>query len=157
MYCSTLGVYLNKIDKKMGYNLIPRNKKIESMSIGAFSWPVMLQDTGMGHILGYGKGVSPGTYIYSPRGKGGSPVSNDGFKVSSFEAKAMANCAWGYITVKKFINSEYEKMDEEDVKTKKTYTFEGIKMYEQPVGDSFLEQLDKFAVFAESSGGFSIW
>jgi hypothetical protein len=70
----------------MGYDLIPINKEVESISIGAFSWPMYLQETGMGYVLGYGAGLRPGSYVYQDNNNG-SPASNDGFKVSVNRSK----------------------------------------------------------------------
>jgi len=144
----------------MGYNLTARNKKIADFEIGAFSWPIMLQDTGMGYVLGYGANVEPASYVYQ-NGNNGSPVSNDGYKVTSFEAKAMAAVAQGYISVKRFINKQYEEMSEEKkehFKSAKYFGDEGIvkKLYEQPTSEDFLLKLEKFAEFSEKSGGFTI-
>ena len=41
--------------KIMGYTLVPRNKKVDDIDIGAFSWPIVLQETGAGYLLGYGR------------------------------------------------------------------------------------------------------
>lgn len=84
----------------MGYYLKPRNKKVEPIRIGAFSWPIILQITGAGYIIGYGKGKGPASYVYQTGGIG-SPVSNDGYSISAFESKAMARAAWGFASVKR--------------------------------------------------------
>lgn len=144
----------------MSYDLIARNKKISSIGIGAFSWPIMLQDTGMGYVLGYGANVEPASYVYQG-GNNGSPSSNDGYKVTSFEAKAMAKVARGYISVKRFINKQYEDMDEKKREFYKSSLYHGEngivkKMFEQPVSEEFLQKLDVFAEFAEQSNGFKI-
>lgn len=144
----------------MSYDLKPRNKNIEEISINAFIWPIMLQKTGMGYLLGYGSDIEPSRFIYLPRKKT-SPVSNDGFKVSSFEAKAMAQISRGYISVKKLINSKYESMTEIEKKETLSAKYYGEKgliqnLYEHPVDESFLKYLEKFADFAEKSQGFEI-
>ena len=87
----------------MGYDLRPKNKNVEEMRINAFVWPFILQDTGMGYVLGYGAGMRPGTYVYL-NGNNGSPASNDGYKVTATEAKTMAKIARGYLSVKAFVN-----------------------------------------------------
>lgn len=135
----------------MSYDLKPRNKNIEELRIGAFTWPIILQDTGMGYILGYGKNITPGSYIYQ-QGNNGSPVSNDGYKVSSFEAKAMAKIARGYISVKKFINKQYDEMQSNTREQYMNYK----DLYEQPISIDFLNIIENFADFAEKSGGFEI-
>lgn len=143
----------------MGYDLISKNKKakIQEMKYGIFSWPMILQETGMGYILGYGLGMRPGSYVYQPRGKGGSPVSNDGFLVSATEAKAMARCARGFISVKRFINKEWEELSPEDLASRVSCRNEdGTFLYKQKYHEDVLTKLEKFAEFAEQSGGFRI-
>lgn len=144
----------------MSYDLIPVNKKVEGISIGAFSWPIMLQETGMGYVLGYGDATKPGSYVYSS-GKKGSPASNDGYKVSAFEAKAMAAVARGYVSVQRFIAKEHEQATDEQKVSFKTALFPGDdgtvrKLYKQPVHEDVLKRIEKFADFAENSKGFSI-
>ena len=144
----------------MSYDLKPRNKNIEEISINAFRWPIILQETGMGYLLGYGRDIQPSKYIYLPRKKA-SPVSNDGFKVSSFEAKAMAQITRGYISVKKLINKQYESMTEiekNEILSAKYYGEKGLvqNLYEHPVDESFIKSLEIFADFAEKSQGFEI-
>lgn len=135
----------------MSYDLTPKKKDVEELRIGAFTWPIMLQETGMGYILGYGKNITPGSYVYQ-QGNYGSPVSNDGYKVTAFEAKAMAKAARGYISVKKFINNQYDEISKE-----KRNQYESYKdLYIQPTGVDFLNAIEEFADFAEKSGGFTI-
>lgn len=141
---------------QMGYTLQPRNKKVEALDFGIFSWPILLEETGIGYIIGYGKGRRPATNVYQG-GNNGSPVTNDGYKVSAFEAKAMGMMARGYLSVKRFVNKEWETLDERDKAFCKTQTVsDGKLLYVQEVGEGILEKLEKFAEFAEKSQGFSI-
>lgn len=140
----------------MGYDLIPVNKKVDELSIGAFSWPVMLQDSGMGYVLGYGAGRSPGSYVYKSGGNG-SPSSNDGYKVSKAEAKMMAVVARGYVSVKRFINKEWAEIPEEQKNREKDFRVpNGNLIYQQETSEQFLEKMELFADFAEKSDGFKI-
>ena len=74
----------------------------------------------------------------------------------------MAKMARGFISVKRFINSRYDKMSEVDKEMHKTYKSynpdDGTskKLYEQPISEEYLLKLEKFADFAEKCGGFSI-
>jgi hypothetical protein len=143
----------------MSYDLIPRNKKVSEITFGASLWPIMLQETGMGYVLGYGAGRTPTTYVYKPQKKGGSPASNDGYKVSSTQAKAMAMVARGFISVKEYINKEWLELSEEkrEVEKKFTDSWSGNRpIYLPETGQHFLDQLNKFADFAEKSEGFRI-
>lgn len=140
----------------MGYDLMPRNKKIESITIGAFSWPIILQETGCGYLIGYGCGRLPATYVYQD-GREGSPVSNDGYKVSAVDARAMHDMCMGYISVKTFINKEWEALDEEERKRQEeAKSYNGTSLYQPATGQKFLDTIEKFAKFAKESKGFSI-
>lgn len=143
----------------MGYDLIARKKtaKITEHSIGMFSWPMFLQETGMGYILEYGKSITISQYVYTPAKNGGSPVSNDGYPVSSFQAKAMAAVARGFIKTSRFINKEWESIPEEEAQRMREYkSHDGTTLYHQAWHEDRLKQLEKFAEFAEQSGGFTI-
>lgn len=143
----------------MGYSLLPKKKGIESIDIGVFSWPMFLQETGAGFVIGYGQGMEPGSYVYQSNNIG-SPVSNDGYTVTAFEAKAMAKCIRGYVTVSAFINQELESLypDEKERESMKNFVNPATKtkLYNVPFGQKRLEELDKIADFMEKSGGFSI-
>ena len=134
----------------MGYDLKPKNKKLESLAVGAFTWPIFLQETGMGYVLGYGAGMKSGSYVYQ-NGNNGSPVSNDGYKVSSSQAKMMAAVARGYVSVQRFVNKEWEALSEEDLKYWEASHYCRKKMHED-----HLKFLEKFADWAEQSRGFTI-
>lgn len=135
----------------MGYNLTPRNKKIERVSVGSFSWPIILEETGAGYVLGYGKGLVPASYVYQD-GNNGSPVSNDGYIVNAFEAKAIAKCMNGYISVQKFVNEQYEKYSDQEKDNMKKHSF-----YRKEVSKDFLDKIRKIADFIDKSGGFRIY
>lgn len=139
----------------MSYDLHARNKNIESIRFGVFSWPIMLQDTGMGYILNYGAGKDPASYVYG-KGNNGSPASNDGYRVTSEQAKAMATVARGYVFVKSFINKEWDKIPEPQRQQDIDFAFDGRKIHLPPVNQEFLDSLLKFAEFAEKSHGFII-
>lgn len=139
----------------MGYTLKAKNKKVKSIDYGAFIWPIMLQDTGMGYVLGYGAGRSPASYVYQ-NGNIGSPSSNDGYRVTATEAKMMAKVARGYISVKRFINKEWAELPEERRKVDMEAKYDGRPLYNLETAEHFLTRLEKFADFAEKSGGFQI-
>ena len=140
----------------MGYDLRPRNKKIDEFSIGAFSWPIILQETGMGYVLGYGKSMCPGQYVYQS-GNNGSPASNDGYKVTSDQAKCMAKIARGFLSVQLFVNEEWDKLNEEERIAHEETKFDGKCIY-RPAwrNKQVLDKIEQFAEFAEKSQGFTI-
>lgn len=139
----------------MGYDLTAKNKDVADIRIGAFSWPIILQETGAGYILGYGASKCPAQYVYHPRGNA-SPASNDGFRVTSSEAKMMAKIVRGFISVKKYVNNEWDEMDEMDRK-RDEWTNDRLNIYVKYTGDNFMDICEKFADFAEKSGGFRIF
>lgn len=134
----------------MGYDLKPKNKKIESLPVGGFSWPMFLQETGMGYVLGYGAGMRAGSYVYQ-NGNNGSPSSNDGYKVTSMEAKMMAVIARGFVSVQRFVNKEWEEVPKAELPN-----YEASPYYRKKMHEDHLEFLEKFADWAEQSGGFTI-
>jgi hypothetical protein len=140
----------------MGFDLNPKNKELDSLTVGGLSWPLFLQETGMGYVLGYGTGFKPGTYVYNNKNNG-SPVSNDGYKVTSTEAKMMAKVARGYVSVQRYVNKEWEELTEEQVKecelSNERHSF---KIYRPKMHEDHLKWLEKFADWAEKSKGFSI-
>lgn len=110
----------------------------------------------MGYVLGYGAGFKPGSYVYQ-NNNNGSPVSNDGYKVSSWEAKMMARVARGYVSVQRFVNEEWEQLSEETVKEyEQANERHSFKVYRAKMHEDHLIWLEKFAEFAEKSKGFKI-
>lgn len=139
----------------MGYDLIPIKKSVEEITMGTLTWPLILQETGMGYVLGYGTAMKPCTYVYN-QGNDGSPVSNDGFKVTSAEAKAMAMVARGFVSVQRYVNKEWEAIPESDVETYKNSSTGFGPTYRGTWHEDRLKQIERFAEFAEKSGGFKI-
>lgn len=136
----------------MGYNLIPKNKEAGSPSGMIFSWPLILNMTGACYIFGYGENtINPGFYVYDGNRGPGSPVSNDGFKVSCTEAKMMAKIFRGYVQVKRSILKDWNKLTEEQQRFKLSLTTTS-----EPPGEVFLDQIESLADFCEKSKGFRI-
>ena len=141
----------------MGFDLNPKNKNIDSLSIVAFSWPIILQETGAGYVLGYGIGLKPGTYVYN-NGNNGSPVSNDGYKVTAKEAKMIAQVMRGFVTVQRFVNNEFEALSPEEKKALEDSEKNNIykSYYRMRWHEDRMKQIELIADFAEKSGGFTI-
>lgn len=138
----------------MGFSLRARNKEVGEFTIGAFVWPILLQETGAGYILGYGAGRTPASYVYQT-GNNGSPSSNDGYKVTSEESKMIARVVKGFLSVQRFVNSEWENTNEIQ-KNHMDDTVGGRYIYRRPWNEQSLEQFERFAEFAEKSKGFTI-
>jgi hypothetical protein len=141
----------------MGYDLMPFNKELKSFSPGIFTWPIMLKDTGMGYILGYGEGRIPGTYVYID-GNNGSPTSNDGYKVSATEAKMMAKVGRGYLIVQRHVNKQWDEIDPEirRIEENAKSLDDGKPLYRKYVHEDYLKKIEAFCDFAEKSKGFKI-
>jgi hypothetical protein len=141
----------------MPYDLKPKNQKIKSISVGAFAWPIFLQETGAGYVLGYGTGLKPGSYVYN-NGNNGSPVSNDGYKVSAKEAKMLAHVLRGFVTVQRFVNNEFEALSTEERKwiedSEKNVNLKSY--YRARWHEDRMKEIETIADFAENSGGFTI-
>lgn len=141
----------------MSFDLIARNKKCKPISFGLIGWMVMLEETGMGYVVGYGKGLCPGTNVYRGNENTGSPMSNDDYYVSADQARAMAMVAKGFASVQRFVNKEWESYPEDQRERMKEATLpSGAPMYRTIWHEDRIKLLDKFADFAERSQGFII-
>lgn len=140
----------------MGYDLKSRWKNNEGLYIGAFIWSWMLSE-GVGLILGSMDGRSPGTYTFIPR-NGLDPHSNEGFRVTADEARAMSKAARALVSGYKFIEKQWNELTDEqrerDYKHNETST---VFKYKTPIRNDFLQKAIEFADWAEKSGGFEIW
>ncbi len=140
----------------MSYDLHASKKDVQSIRVGAFSWPMYLQESGAGYVVGYGAGLRPATYVYQS-GKKGSPVSNDGYYVTSKEAKIMAVVIDGYLSVQKFMRLEFDALPEEKVKEmEEANTKFSWKTYNLPIATKHLDKLEEISKFMKESGGFRI-
>jgi len=143
----------------MSIDLIPKKRNIDSFRISGIGWPMLLNKTRMGYVIGYGCGVEPLECSYTPQANHGSPISNDGYVVTNLEAKAMSLVLDGYMKEQKFLQTEWNKM----TINKRLYkehckNCRGEPLYNQPVKweeDTF-NFLEELSVFMYNSGGFKI-
>lgn len=138
----------------MGYDLYPSNKELEKFYFGAFSWSWLLEKIGL--IIGTGAGVSPSSYSYLPDKCGRDPHCNDGFRVTASQSKALAMAAQGLVSNEKFIQKEWDKMSKEEKERKEKANQDFGKLYRTPIRKDFIEKVEKFAIWAYKSRGFSI-
>jgi hypothetical protein len=111
------------------FDLKAKNEKVPETQFSWFFWRLILEKTGAGYVLGFGfYDDDPGKYVYNEQLGSGSPMSNDGYGVTEFEAECMAACCFGYVHVRRF-------MEEDNV---------------------LLREIERFAKFAERSEGFTI-
>jgi hypothetical protein len=138
----------------MGYSLRPRNKALKSFHFGAFSWLWML-DEGVGYVIGYGRGVTPGTWIAAPDPSGRFPTHEDGFRVSAEQARAMAMAARGVVAVYRHVQREHDAATPEERARREEQRWRD--MYRTPVRADFLDLAEAFAAWADESRGFGVW
>ena len=89
--------------------------------------------------------------VYNGSRGPGSPVSNDGFKVTASEAKVMAKLFRGDVFVKRFIRAEWDKKTEDEKNRILSY-----KTCKEPPSKEFIDKVESLAEFCEKSGGFRI-
>lgn len=137
----------------MGYDLQANNSDLKDFHFGAFSWPVLLEafnylfpslcKDGQFYVV---LGVDP----RMPEGDQGARLStNDGFLVTEEEAKIMARLTRNYVVVQRSLDD-----------THKTDT-SGPMPFKEPwpckIRDDWVDKFEKFADWAEKSGGFAIY
>jgi hypothetical protein len=138
----------------ISFDLYPRNRELEPFRFGSFSWSWMLEK-GVGLVLKTGRSIEPGRYRYVPDKQGRDPNQNDGYYVNSKLAKMMAHVARGLASVERGKHDEWNKMTEGERSSIKEWN-ERLKIYNLPVREDWIEKVEKFADWADKSGGFKI-
>lgn len=136
----------------MGYDLVARRKDSEDFYMGAFSFPTML-DLGVGLVINTGAGVESFRYYYIPDKKGNSPQSNDGYYVTSKQAKMMSFLVYKVVWLQRERTKEWREFSEQEQK----FYSEELKLSGIPIREDFIDKIEKFADWAKDSGGFWIW
>jgi hypothetical protein len=136
----------------MGFDLYARRKDVDSFRMGAFSWHWML-DAGVGLPLGYGKGYTPGKFVYKDRKDGLCIGYNDGARVTSKEAKQMAEIAEWIADYQDTLHECYQREPEED---RQRMESDNSGLYKLPARRDFIEKMRRFAEWARTSGGFRV-
>jgi len=142
----------------MGYNLQPRNKKLDVFQVGAFSWSWMLE-AGVGLVIGTGPAMKMGKYSFIADSKGHDPRKNDGFRVTAEQAKAMSLVAFGLARVNRSINSEWDNLsskEKEQIEADLSAIPRAENWYKSAIREDFIETAEAFAAWAKDSGGFCI-
>lgn len=152
----------------MSYDLRPLNKDVEEFRFGAFSFPVLLE--ACGYLFSC---IQDGGRWYCAFGtdeRMGDTypllITNDGFRVTAEEARIIARVARNFVAIQRTLPVENET---EDLRSKSTFTksdvqrlidaMHGNKPGPWPVRirTDFTDRFEKFAEWAERSGGFEIW
>jgi hypothetical protein len=119
----------------MSFDLDPKNKDAGDFSFGAFSWPVLLE------ACGY---LFPcvnmeGQYCTTTDQKEWIQIgTNDGFSISAADAKLMARVARNFVAIQRTLKDGDENA------------------WPMKIRSDFVDRFEKFAEWAEKSGGFSI-
>ena len=135
----------------MAFKLKARNRNCPDEEFTHLAWESMLRITGMGYILNYGDAKESYQYIYK-EGNLGSPVTNDGYRATAFEAKAMAMMARGFVFVQQEVNAEWDRLSVDE----RALHLSCTGVFKKEVDSSLLLALTRFADFAEKSKGFTI-
>ena len=134
----------------MGYDLSPKNKDLDSFHFGAFSWPHLLEQCGYLFTVVQNGGRWYCAFGTDKRMGDTYPmlISNDGFKVTAFEAKVMARVARNYALVQGTLEAPPEQ---------KEPCWLGNNDWPQKIRDDWPKRFEEFADWADKSGGFRIW
>lgn len=136
----------------MGMDLSPRNKSAGKFHWCAFGWSWMLAE-GVGLPVGHFPGLSPGEFIYLDRPDGRSLGYNDGARVSAKEAKEMAKVSRWIVAKQRAMQQQFDRRSEEEREAMREDRF---KLFTLPVRSDWVDHLEKFADWAEKSGGFRV-
>jgi hypothetical protein len=140
----------------MGMDFIAINREVSDFHLFSSVWCELLEETGCGYLLGYGKHFKPAYYVYDR--DWGSPISNDGMEISARDAEIMSRLCDGYIFAKTFLREDWDKLSG----VEKKYMEEFLNVGKDPnfpyvAAAEFLEKVRQFSDFAKQSGGFEIW
>lgn len=155
----------------MGYELSPRNKGVEGFSIGAFSFPILLEACGYLWPMVQNGGQWYCAFGTDPRMPQGDTyprlISNDGFRVTAEEARIMARVASNYVAIQRSLpdeqpkavgisgQSEFRKDDVLEILMRGMSG--GTKdPWPKKIREDFVARFAEFAEWAPKSGGFRI-
>lgn len=159
----------------MGYDLKATNADVEPFRFGAFSFPVLLEACGYLWPCIHRGGQWYCTFGVDPRMPQGDNypalLSNDGFKVTAEEARIMARVARNFVAIQRTLPDPtpeemegagwnqkpiFERKDVEQVLMR---AMSGAAPGPWPVKirADFTDLFEKFAPWAERSGGFAVF
>lgn len=136
----------------MAYDFFPKNPNAEPYSLGAFSWPIMLE-AGLGLVLGTGKGFRPGEFVYLSRPDGRCVQYNDGATVTPEECAELAKvCRW-IVAIQEARIREWEKLEEP---TRRMMKADKAGTYTLPWHPGYIQKFRDFATWCDQAQGFEI-
>ena len=154
----------------MSYDLRAANTDIDDFTLGAFSFPVLLEACGYLFPCIHNGGRWYCVFGADPRMPKGCKypalLSNDGFKVTADEAKIMARIARNLVEVQRSLPDDNAT---NDMRSKSTFTKDdlhilmnamhgnGPEPWPVKIRTDFTDKFQAFAEWADLSGGFEIW
>lgn len=152
----------------MSYDLKPKNQSAGDFRLGALSFPVLLE--ACGYLFSC---INKGPHWYCVFGvdeRMGNEyprlTTNDGFPVTEEEAKIMARIARNFVAIQRSLPDENLT---EDARSKSSFKqedvmdammrgiFGGEVNWPVKIREDWVDKFEKFADWAEQSGGFEIW
>jgi hypothetical protein len=120
----------------VSFDFHPKNKDAGDFSLGAFSWPVLLES--FGYLFPCVN--SKGQYCCDGAQREWIQIgTNDGFAINATDAKLMARCARNFVAIQRGLpDKDPEK-------------------WPGKIRADFIDRFEKFADWAEKSGGFRIY
>jgi len=154
----------------MGYDLTPRKKGVEPFHFGAFSFPVLLEACGYLWPCIHNAGRWYCAFGIDPRMPQGDDypalLSNVGFPVTAEEARMLARVARNIVAIQRLVPDDHAT---EDMRSKASFRKEDVEAlliramgggspdpWPVKMRTDFVDLFEKFAPWAERSGGFTI-
>lgn len=133
----------------MGYDFKAKNEGVEGFHLGAFSWPVLLDQFGT-YFLTLHQGAQ--WFMVSgvdPRDPEGTTypgiLANSGFEITAEESVVLARMTRNYVTIQKMLGEEHRNLE-----------LKKDAPWPLKIRDDFTEKFERFAEWLERCGGFTI-
>jgi hypothetical protein len=158
----------------MSYDLAPNNKTLKTFTLGAFSFPILLEACGYLWPCIHNGGQYYCAFGADPRMPNGDSypklLSNDGFPVTAAEARIMARIARNLVAIQRTLpDPTPEELKGAGYAQKTTFQREdveemllramggGKENWPMKIRTDFTDKFEQFADWADKSGGFKIW
>lgn len=157
----------------MGYDLTAKNDDAGDFHFGAFSFPVLLEACGYLFSSIHHGGQWYCAFGLDPRMGDRYPMllTNDGFVVTEEEAKIMARIARNFVAIQRTLPDEdmtegvagtkgkegFRREDVERMLIAAMNDTEANEKWPRKIRADFVDRFERFADWAEKSGGFEIW
>jgi hypothetical protein len=154
----------------MGYDFTAKNEEAGDFHLGAFSWPVLLEQFGTMFPL-----LHSGARYYMVQGvderfNSTYPgiLDNDGFEVTDEEARMMARMTRNYVAIQRSLPEENQSQSfvnkgvvtRDELMETLMHTMSGgpppSEAWPVKIREDFTDKFEQFADWAEKSGGFEV-